>query len=252
VDFIVGQWRGQDTALENSQTGFAGGTPASCSAPRPFRAAAVEHWKSGRSGNGTGHQTKSGADPAAVVYDAVCRGQARSADVVHVDTAGRLPYKSNLMAELEKEAYAAKVIPGAPHDVLLVLDATTGQNGLAQARELLPGRRYRDLLTKLDGTARGIFVAIPATGLAVRSLHGRARSRLGFLDAETYANSSSTERDAHAIASCTRAAPCPQRHGLASPIPCGLLIVPRGRSSVKVSSYEMGVPRGNRRAESAA
>ena len=79
---------------------------------------------------------KSGADPAAVVFDAMAAAKARGADAVIVDTAGRLHTKSNLMAELEKmKRTAAKVIPGAPHDVLLVLDATTGQNGLNQARE---------------------------------------------------------------------------------------------------------------------
>src|SRR4029077_7443199 len=81
-------------------------------------------------------QQKSGADPAAVVFDALTAARARNVDVVIVDTAGRLHTKSNLMAELEKmKRTAAKLVPGAPHDVLLVLDATTGQNGLAQARE---------------------------------------------------------------------------------------------------------------------
>src|SRR5207302_46331 len=79
---------------------------------------------------------KPGADPAAVVYDALSAAAARSIDAVIVDTAGRLHTKSNLMAELEKmKRTAAKLVPGAPHDVLLVMDATTGQNGLSQARE---------------------------------------------------------------------------------------------------------------------
>src|SRR6266849_539472 len=98
-----------------------------------FRAAAIEQLEIWAQRNGIEViKQKSGADPAAVVYDAVAK--ARLADVVNVDTAGRLHTKSHLMAELEKmKRTAAKVIPGAPHDVLLVLDATTGQNGLAQA-----------------------------------------------------------------------------------------------------------------------
>ncbi len=102
-----------------------------------FRAAAIEQLEIWAQRNGIEVvKQKSGADPAAVVYDAMEAAKARAADVVIVDTAGRLHTKSNLMAELEKmKRTAAKVIPGAPHDVLLVLDATTGQNGLAQARE---------------------------------------------------------------------------------------------------------------------
>src|SRR5580692_8495347 len=102
-----------------------------------FRAAAVEQLEIWAKRNGIDViKQKSGADPAAVVYDAMAAAKARGADAVIVDTAGRLHTKSNLMAELEKmKRTAAKVIPGAPHDVLLVLDATTGQNGLAQARE---------------------------------------------------------------------------------------------------------------------
>src|SRR5216684_4584143 len=102
-----------------------------------FRAAAVEQLEIWAQRNSIEViKQKSGADPAAVVYDAVTAAKARSTDAVIVDTAGRLHTKSNLMAELEKmKRTAAKVIPGAPHDVLLVLDATTGQNGLAQARE---------------------------------------------------------------------------------------------------------------------
>jgi len=106
---------------------------------------------------------KHGADPAAVVYDACAAAKARSTDAVIVDTAGRLHTKSNLMAELEKmKRTAAKVVPGAPHDILLVLDATTGQNGLAQARQFTGTVGVTGIvLTKLDGTAKGgIVVAI--------------------------------------------------------------------------------------------
>ncbi len=103
-----------------------------------FRAAAIEQLEVWAQRNGVEViKQKSGADPAAVVYDAMTAAKARSADVVIVDTAGRLHTKSNLMAELEKmKRTAGKVIPGAPHDVLLVLDATTGPNGLVQAREI--------------------------------------------------------------------------------------------------------------------
>src|SRR6266481_6557414 len=102
-----------------------------------FRAAAIEQLEIWAHRNGVEVvKQKSGSDPAAVVFDAMAAAKARNADVVLVDTAGRLHTKSNLMAELEKmKRTAAKVIPGAPHDILLVMDATTGQNGLAQARE---------------------------------------------------------------------------------------------------------------------
>lgn len=113
-----------------------------------------------------------GADPAAVVFDALRVGRERGADVVLVDTAGRLHTKSPLMAELAKIArVAAREVEGAPHETLLVLDATTGQNGLAQAREFLRAVRVTGIvLTKLDGTAKGgIALAIHRElGLPVR------------------------------------------------------------------------------------
>jgi len=126
-----------------------------------FRAAAIEQlavWAT-RTGSEI-VKTKSGGDPAAVVYDALASARARNADVVIVDTAGRLHNKANLMAELEKmRRTAAKVVPGAPHDVLLVMDATTGQNGLAQAREFTATAGVTGIvLTKLDGTAKGGIV----------------------------------------------------------------------------------------------
>ena len=129
-----------------------------------FRAAAVEQLEIWAQRNGVEViKQKPGADPAAVVYDAVAAAKARAIDAVIVDTAGRLHTKSNLMAELEKmKRTAAKIIPGAPHDVLLVLDATTGQNGLAQAREFTSAVGVTGIiLSKLDGTAKGgIVVAI--------------------------------------------------------------------------------------------
>jgi fused signal recognition particle receptor len=160
-----------------------------------FRAAAVEQLEIWAQRNGIEViKQKHGADPAAVVYDAVAAAKARSADAVIVDTAGRLHTKSNLMAELEKmKRTAAKVIPGAPHDVLLVLDATTGQNGLVQAREFTSTVGVTGIiLTKLDGTAKGgIVVAISRElGLPIRFVGtGEQINDLVPFDAETYANS---------------------------------------------------------------
>ena len=160
-----------------------------------FRAAAIEQLEIWAQRNGMEViKQKSGADPAAVVYDAVAAAKARGSDAVIVDTAGRLHTKSNLMAELEKmKRTAAKMIPGAPHDVLLVLDATTGQNGLAQAREFTSAVGVTGIiLTKLDGTAKGgIVVAISRELGSADSLrrHRRADQRPGSLRCQTYVNS---------------------------------------------------------------
>jgi fused signal recognition particle receptor len=123
-----------------------------------FRAAAIEQlarWAE-RSGVAVLRQ-RAGADPSAVVFDALRAARAREIDTVLVDTAGRLHTKAPLMAELEKMArVAAREIAGAPHEVLLVLDATTGQNGLRQAREFTKAAPVTGVvLTKLDGTAKG-------------------------------------------------------------------------------------------------
>jgi fused signal recognition particle receptor len=129
-----------------------------------FRAAAIEQleiWGQ-RTGIPVVRQGP-GSDPAAVLFDAVQAAKARKIDYVLVDTAGRLQTKENLMAELQKMSRTArKVIPGAPHEVLLVLDATTGQNGLEQARKFTETSGVTGIvLTKLDGTAKGgIVVAI--------------------------------------------------------------------------------------------
>jgi fused signal recognition particle receptor len=102
-------------------------------------------------------KTRPGSDPSSVLHDALAAAAARARDVVLVDTAGRLHTKSNLMQELEKmRRVAGRKVPGAPHEVLLVLDATTGQNGLTQAREFLKTTGVTGLVvTKLDGTAKG-------------------------------------------------------------------------------------------------
>jgi fused signal recognition particle receptor len=160
-----------------------------------FRAAAIEQLGIWASRTGAEIiKTKSGGDPAAVVYDALTSARARNADVVIVDTAGRLHTKSNLMAELDKmKRTAAKIVPGAPHDVLLVMDATTGQNGLAQAREFTATAGVTGIvLTKLDGTAKGgIVVAITRElGLPVRYIGtGETMEDLVPFDAETFVSS---------------------------------------------------------------
>jgi fused signal recognition particle receptor len=123
-----------------------------------FRAAAIEQLEVWGERTSTGIiRQKAGSDPSAVVFDAVQAAKARKIDCVIVDTAGRLHTKENLMAELEKmRRTASKVIPGAPHEVWLVLDATTGQNGLEQARKFTETSGVTGIvLTKLDGTAKG-------------------------------------------------------------------------------------------------
>jgi fused signal recognition particle receptor len=160
-----------------------------------FRAAAIEQlavWAA-RTGSEI-VKTKSGGDPAAVVYDALSSARARHADVVIVDTAGRLHNKQNLMAELDKmKRTATKIIPGAPHEVLLVMDATTGQNGLSQAREFTATAGVTGIvLTKLDGTAKGgIVVAITRElGLPVQYVGtGESVEDLVPFDAETFVSS---------------------------------------------------------------
>ena len=129
-----------------------------------FRAAAIDQldiW-----GERTGTEvikTKPGGDPSAVLYDALQSANSRHTDYVIVDTAGRLHTKTNLMAELEKmRRTAQRIIPGAPHETLLVMDATTGQNGLQQARLFTQSAGVTGIvLSKLDGTAKGgVVVAI--------------------------------------------------------------------------------------------
>lgn len=129
-----------------------------------FRAAAVEQlavWAD-RAGVDV-IRAQHGADPASVVHDAAVAAKARHRDVLLIDTAGRLHTRANLMAELDKiRRVVSREIPGAPHEVLLVLDATVGQNGLVQAREFMAVGGVNGLvLTKLDGTAKGgVAVAI--------------------------------------------------------------------------------------------
>jgi fused signal recognition particle receptor len=123
-----------------------------------FRAAAIEQLEiwAGRVGAEVVRQQR-GSDPAAVVFDALSTAQAKNIDQVLIDTAGRLHTKSNLMEELKKvQKIAGQRVPGAPHKVTLVLDATTGQNAIAQAQVFAESLGVTDIvLTKLDGTAKG-------------------------------------------------------------------------------------------------
>ena len=140
-----------------------GRRPLVCAADT-FRAAAVEQLEIWATRAGVDFMRAApGADPAAVVFDAITSGKARGCDPILVDTAGRLHTRVNLMNELEKiRRIAAREVQGAPQEVLLVLDATVGQNGLVQAREFMSAAGVNGIvLTKLDGTAKGgVAVAI--------------------------------------------------------------------------------------------
>jgi fused signal recognition particle receptor len=138
-----------------------------------FRAAAIEQLEIWGQRTGTEVvKTKAGGDPSAALFDALQAAAVRKTDYVIVDTAGRLHTKQNLMMELEKmKRTAQRIIPGAPHETLLVMDATTGQNGLQQARQFTQSAGVTGIvLTKLDGTAKGgVVVAISRElGLPVR------------------------------------------------------------------------------------
>jgi len=140
-----------------------GKSPLICAADT-FRAAAVEQLEIWANRAGVDMvRAREGADPAAVVFDAISSGKAKGREPILVDTAGRLHTRVNLMNELEKiRRIAAREVPGAPHEVLLVLDATVGQNGVTQAREFMGVAGVNGIvLTKLDGTAKGgVAVAI--------------------------------------------------------------------------------------------
>jgi fused signal recognition particle receptor len=140
-----------------------GQNPLICAADT-FRAAAVEQLEIWAKRAGVEMvRAREGADPAAVVYDAISSGKAHGRDPILIDTAGRIHTRVNLMNELEKiRRIAAREVAGAPQDVLLVLDATVGQNGVTQAREFMGAAGVNGIvLTKLDGTAKGgVAVAI--------------------------------------------------------------------------------------------
>jgi len=140
-----------------------GRQPLICAADT-FRAAAVEQLEIWARRAGVDIvRAKDGADPAAVVFDAITSGKAKGRDPILIDTAGRLHTRVNLMNELDKiRRIASREVPGAPQEVLLVLDATVGQNGVTQAREFTNVAGVNGIvLTKLDGTAKGgVAVAI--------------------------------------------------------------------------------------------
>jgi fused signal recognition particle receptor len=166
VVFVVGvNGAGKTTTIGKLAAGWAGeGRSVLLCAADTFRAAAAEQLEVWASRAGAAfHRGAEGADPSAVLTDALRSARARGTDAVLVDTAGRLHTKSNLMAELAKMArVAGREAPGAPHETLLVLDATVGSNGLAQGREFAKAGGVTGLvLTKLDGTAKGgIAVAV--------------------------------------------------------------------------------------------
>ncbi len=166
VVFVVGvNGAGKTTTIGKLAAAWKGeGRSVLLCAADTFRAAAAEQLEAWSTRAGAGfHRGAEGADPSAVLTDALRRAKAASTDAVLVDTAGRLHTKSNLMAELEKMArVAARELEGAPHETLLVLDATVGSNGLVQAREFAKaGGVTGVVLTKLDGTAKGgVAVAV--------------------------------------------------------------------------------------------
>jgi fused signal recognition particle receptor len=146
-----------------------------------FRAAAIEQlevWA--QRSNVQIIKTKQGGDPSAALYDACAAAKSRSTDILIVDTAGRLHTKTDLMKELDKmRRTAEKLIPGAPHQTLLVMDATTGQNGLQQARLFTEAARVTGIvLTKLDGTAKGGIVLAIATELKLPVVYAGTGEKL--------------------------------------------------------------------------
>ena len=157
-----------------------------------FRAAAIEQLQVWGERDGVPVIAQSaGADPASVIYDALQSAQARGADVLIADTAGRLHTQSNLMEELRKvKRVLGRLDAGAPHEVLLVLDAGQGQNALAQARQFHEALGVTGLvITKLDGTAKGGIVLAIADqlGLPVRFVGvGESAEDFGVFDAETF------------------------------------------------------------------
>jgi fused signal recognition particle receptor len=159
-----------------------------------FRAAAIDQlriWSERGNVPIIAHQP--GADPGAVVYDAIRASQSRGADLLIVDTAGRLHTKYNLMEELRKvRGVAAKRVHQAPHETLLVLDATTGQNALLQARHFKDAVDVTGVIVaKLDGTAKGgiVFAVAQDLGLPVRFIGtGETMDDLTEFDAQAFVN----------------------------------------------------------------
>ena len=156
-----------------------------------FRAGAVEQLNEWANQLEVPVVFKDNADPASVMYDGLDRAVKENFDVVLIDTAGRLQNKDNLMAELEKiNKVIGKIIPGAPHETLLVIDATTGQNGISQAKSFQSITDITGIvLTKLDGTAKGgIVLAIKeSVGIPVKYVGlGEKKEDLKVFDIENY------------------------------------------------------------------
>jgi len=197
VVFMVGvNGAGKTTTIGKLAWSFAGqGRSVLLVAADTFRAAAAEQLEVWARRTGVGfHRGAEGADPAAVLTDGLRMARARGTDVVLVDTAGRLHTKGNLMAELAKMArVAGREVEDAPHETLLVLDASFGSNGLAQGREFAKAAGVSGLvLTKLDGTAKGgVAVAVVRDlGVPIRYVGvGEAAEDLLPFDAAAFAES---------------------------------------------------------------
>jgi fused signal recognition particle receptor len=195
VVFIVGvNGTGKTTtAAKLAARDVAAGRGVILAAADTFRAAAIEQLQTW--GDRVGVPVikhAEGADPAAVVHDAIAAARARHADVLYVDTAGRLHTKFNLMEELAKmRRVAGREVPGAPHRSLLVLDATTGGNGLAQAKKFVDAAGVTGVvLTKLDGTAKGgvVLAILRELGIPVVAVGvGEGKDDLVPFDARDFA-----------------------------------------------------------------
>jgi fused signal recognition particle receptor len=196
VILVVGvNGSGKTTSIAKLAYGLTSqGKRAVLGAADTFRAAAIDqlkHWGEKVGAEVIAHQP--GGDPGAVAYDAVKAGYSRRAQAVIIDTAGRLHTKSNLMEELKKiKRVVAKQDASAPHQVLLVMDATTGQNGLAQAKHFTEAVDVTDVfLAKLDGTARGgiVFAVCDQLGIPISYIGtGEKLEDMAPFDAEVFVN----------------------------------------------------------------
>lgn len=196
VILVVGvNGSGKTTSIAKLAYGFTSqGKRVILAAADTFRAAAIEqlkHWGGKVGAEVIAHQP--GGDPGAVAYDAVQAGYSRHAQAVIIDTAGRLHTKFNLMEELKKiKRVVAKHDASAPHQVLLVMDATTGQNGLAQAKHFTEAVDVTDIfLAKLDGTARGgiIFAICDQLNIPISYIGtGEKLQDMAPFDAEVFVN----------------------------------------------------------------